>query len=244
MTLAWTWLGLCILLAYTVEALTGFGSIVIALSLAALVLPVEVLLPILVPLNILMTGPLVWRLRAHVDRTVLVGLILPGMLVGTLLGYGLRPWLGDQLVRMLFGALVVWFAGRSLWLMRHQVRQSVRPLWRTRGWVGLAGITHGLFASGGPLLVYALAGTDLDKSRFRATLLLVWFTLNSLLTVAFLLDGSLLPALPQLLWYLPLLPLGVWIGEHLHGRVDEARFRQLVFALLLLAGLALLWPRA
>ena len=237
------WLGLCILLAYTVEALTGFGSIVIALSLGALVLPVDALLPILVPLNILMTGPLSWRLRRHVDWRLLWRLIIPMMVLGTMTGYVMRPWLGDMLVRMLFGALVVWFAGRSLWAMYHRLPERHRPRWMTRVWIGLAGITHGLFASGGPLLVYGLTGEALDKSRFRATLLLVWFILNLLLTVAFLIDGSLLAALPSLLWYLPLLPLGVWVGETLHGRIDETRFRMLVYVLLLFAGAALLWPR-
>ncbi len=36
----WIWLGVFILLAYTIEAITGFGSIVIALSLGALLLPI------------------------------------------------------------------------------------------------------------------------------------------------------------------------------------------------------------
>src|SRR5690606_890364 len=54
-------LALFILFAYTVEAVTGFGSIVIALSLGALLMPVPQLLPILVPLNILMTGWLTFR---------------------------------------------------------------------------------------------------------------------------------------------------------------------------------------
>ena len=61
-------LGAFILLAYTLEAVTGFGSIVIALSLGALLLPIEQLLPVLVPLNIGMTGSLVWRHRAQIDR--------------------------------------------------------------------------------------------------------------------------------------------------------------------------------
>lgn len=244
MSLAWAALGLFIFLAYTVEALTGFGSIVIALSLGALLLPVDQLLPILVPLNILMTGPLTWRLRRQVDWRLLRTLILPAMLAGTLLGYGMQPWLGDQLVRMLFGALVCWFAARSLWAMFHQLPDTVRPVWLTRVWVLLAGITHGLFASGGPLLVYGLSGVALDKSRFRATLLSVWFLLNLALTLAFAFDGRLVAALPTLVWYLPLLPLGVWLGEWLHGRIDEQRFRQLVMVLLLFAGAALLWPAA
>ncbi|MGB1222252.1 MAG: sulfite exporter TauE/SafE family protein [Alcanivoracaceae bacterium] len=243
MSLALLWLGACILLAYTVEAITGFGSIVIALSLAALVLPLDQVMPILVPLNIVMTGYLSWRLRRQVHWPLLGRLILPLMLLGTALGYGLRPWLGDQLVRMLFGALVVWFAGRSLWAMRHQVQASSRPRWQTRLWIGLAGVTHGLFASGGPLLVYGLTGVALDKARFRATLILVWFSLNSALTLAFAADGSLLPALPTVALYLPLLPLGILLGEWAHQRVDENRFRQLVLVLLLVAGAALLWPR-
>jgi len=103
-----------------------------------------------------------------------------------------------------------------------------------------AGITHGLFASGGPLLVYALAGTTLDKTRFRATLICVWFLLNSVLTFAFFLDGRLLPALPALAWLVWLLPVGILLGEQLHRRVDEVRFRMLVYGLLLVTGMLLL----
>ena len=62
----WLWLGLFILLAYTIEAITGFGSIVIALSLGALLLPIPAMLPVLVPLNICMSGYLAWRNRQHI----------------------------------------------------------------------------------------------------------------------------------------------------------------------------------
>jgi hypothetical protein len=104
------------------------------------------------------------------------------------------------------------------------------------------GLSHGLFASGGPLLVYGLAGTQLDKARLRATLVTVWFTLNSLLTLAFLLDDRLLPALPQTLTYAPLLLLGVWLGERLHRRFDEHHFRLAIYILLLVTGILLLAP--
>ena len=46
----------------------------------------------------------------------------------------------------------------------------MRPMWLSRLLSLGAGISHGLFASGGPLLVFALAGTHLDKARLRATL--------------------------------------------------------------------------
>jgi len=240
--LPWLLLGVFILIAYTTEAMTGFGSIVIALYMGALVLPLDAMLPVLVPLNIVMSGYLSFKHRRHVDRDVLLRLILPMMTAGTLIGYALFPWLGDTILESLFGALIVWFAARQLYREFHGLAPRQRGALWTRGWMLAAGVTHGLFASGGPLLVYALSGTALDKARFRATLILVWFALNSLLTVAFLLDGSLIPALPRVAGYLPVLLLGVVLGELLHHRVNEDWFRRTVFVVLLVAGIALAWP--
>ncbi|NMZ69398.1 hypothetical protein SAMN05216370_0325 [Pseudomonas peli] len=242
MDVIWLTLAGFILLAYTLEAITGFGSIVIALSLGALLLPIDQLLPVLVPLNICMTGYLVARHWHSIDWRLLLGMILPGMVVGTLLGYALLPFLDAALAKRLFGALVLWFAARELWRLRHTVAQPIRPMWLSRLLSLCAGVSHGLFASGGPLLVFALAGTQLDKARLRATLVSVWFTLNSLLTVAFLIDGRLLPALPQVLSYAPLLLIGVWLGERLHQRFNEQHFRLAIYLLLLVTGCLLLAP--
>lgn len=236
----WLLLALFILLAYTVEAITGFGSLVIALSLGALLLPISELMPILVPLNVCMTSYLVWRHRQQIHWPTLLRLILPLMLAGTLIGYGLRPWLGDQLLQLLFGALVLWFASRELWRMARNHIATAHPAWLSRSLTLGAGLTHGLFASGGPLLVYALAGTTLDKGKMRATLLSVWLSLNASLTLLFLFDGSLLPSLHKIIWYLPILVLGVWAGEFLHHHLNEQRFRQFVYALLVMTGCLLM----
>lgn len=236
MEFAWLALGGFILLAYTLEAITGFGSTVVALSLGALLLPIHDLLPVLVPLNVLMSGFLAWRHRQQVQWRLLLGMVLPGMLVGTLIGYGLRPWLDDSALKLGFGVLILWFALREL--LRGSPRGHT-PSWMTRLQTGAAGITHGLFASGGPLLVHALAGTALDKARLRATLLCVWFGLNSLLTLAYLYDGSLAPALPRVAGYAPLLILGVLVGEWLHQRLAEAHFRTGIHLLLCLCGVLL-----
>ncbi|WP_374961320.1 sulfite exporter TauE/SafE family protein [Spongiibacter tropicus] len=236
----WMWLGLCIFIAFGIEAITGFGSIVIALSLGALLLPIDAMLPVLVPLNICMTSYLAIRHRQHIHWPTLLKMILPLMVGGTLLGYLLRPALGDNTLQILFGALVIWFAARELWRSIRGLKVSQHGSGWTRSWMLIAGITHGLFASGGPLLVYALTGTQLSKSAFRATLISVWLSLNGLLTVVFALDGSLLPALPRIAMMLPVLLAGVVIGEFLHHRVNENRFKQLVYTLLLLTGALLI----
>jgi len=238
--LPWIWLGLCILLSSTIEAITGFGSIVIALSLGALLLPITSMLPVLVPLNIFMTGTIAWKNRHHIDQALLLKLVLPLMAAGTLAGYFLRPWLGESLLRTLLGALIIWFAARELWRLIKHVPSHRHPPWLSRILTFAAGITHGLFASGGPLLVYAMAGKHLDKGGLRATLVTVWFSLNLGLTVAFLLDGTLIPALPRVASYLPVLAAGYLLGEFLHHRLDERRFRQVVYTMLIATGMALM----
>jgi uncharacterized membrane protein YfcA len=233
----WLWLSLCILLAYSIEAISGFGSVLIALSLGALLLPVSELLPILVPLNVLMSGWLGWRNRQHIHWRLLLGAILPLMLMGTLAGYALTPWLQSALALQLFGVLVLWFGASQLFSQRQP--SPAGATWQRLGLVG-AGISHGLFASGGPLLVYTLAGSPLDKRRLRATLITVWFVLNSLLSLAFLADGRLQPALPHIAVYAPLLLVGGLLGEYLTPRLNEQRFRQLVYGLLAVVGALLI----
>lgn len=234
----WLWIGLFVLVAYTIEAITGFGSLVITLSLGALLLPVPELLPVLVPLNVLMSGFLTWRNRQHIDRALLLKVILPLMLGGTLLGYLLQNGLADNLLKLLLGLLIVWFACRESWRLWRGTSVQPHSRWLNRVLTLGAGISHGLFASGGPLLVYAMAGTTLDKQRLRASMLCVWFTLNSSLTLLLWAQGRLAQG-QQLLWFIPLLVIGVLVGEYLHHRVNEQRFRQMVYGLLAVTGVLL-----
>ncbi|MGJ8670949.1 MAG: sulfite exporter TauE/SafE family protein [Oceanococcus sp.] len=240
MSAAYLLFGLFILFAYTAEAMTGFGSIVIALSLGALLFPIEFLQTVLVPLNICMTGYLSWKHRAAIDWPLLLRLILPFMLLGTVLGVVLQPHLGGKALKFLFALLILWFAARELWRAGRGLPSPIRsPLW-SRVVVSIAGLTHGLFASGGPLLVYGLAGMSMDKARFRATLILVWFSLNSMLTAVFLWQGRIQPHAGVILAYVALIPVGVVLGEYLHHRVDEDRFKLWIYRLLIVAALGLM----
>jgi uncharacterized membrane protein YfcA len=243
MDAVWFAIGAFIFIAFTLEAITGFGSIVIALALGAQLVPIEQLVPILSGLSVVMSAAMVWRHRSHIDRRLLLRTILPGMLLGTALGYATKSLLNAALMRQLFGILIIWFATRELWRLRHAHAPVPRAPWRSQLLVVLAGVTHGLFASGGPLLVYAASGMVVNKARFRATLASVWLTLNTGLTVAFWLDGRLLPALPMAAAYLPVIAAGFALGDWLHHRVSEARFRLAIYVLLCVTGILLALPK-
>lgn len=223
--------------AATTQTIVGFGSVVIALALGAQLFPVHTLVAWLVPVNLILSGYIVLRYHRKVEWPLLLRVILPPMLVGLALGQLLFYTLHADWLRMLLGALVIALALEALLVERHR---SGGPN-RITPWTFAAGVAHGLLAAGGPLLVYGLSRKALDKGGFRSTLAAVWLTLGTFLTVSYVISGTLKPNhLPQLVVLLAILPVGIGVGEWLHHRVDEYKFRRLLFLVLLLAGVALM----
>jgi uncharacterized membrane protein YfcA len=99
------------------------------------------------------------------------------------------------------------------------------------------GIVHGLYASGGPLIVLYASRAIPDKGAFRSTLSALWVVVNTALVAVHIAGGSINAATAKATAYLlPSLLLGIAAGEFLHDRIDERRFRLVVFALLVVAG--------
>ncbi|ALS99292.1 sulfite exporter TauE/SafE family protein [Lacimicrobium alkaliphilum] len=234
------WLGFAVWLGFTAQAVTGFGSMVIAVSLGSLMFSIPALLPILVPLNIFMTGGMAWQLRRQVDWSLLIRMILPLMV----LGMGTGIWLLDSLpqtwLKTGFALLVLWFSGRELLKLYRRQQIRARSDWWQRLWMFCAGIAQGLYGSGGPLLVYGISSRQLDKATFRATLVSVWFVLNSLYSVVMLFQGRVQPVAITILACLPILYLAVKVGDWLHHRVDERQFKLGICLLLIFSALAML----
>jgi len=232
-----------VLFAFATEAATGFGSIVIALSFGLHLYPIHVLLPVLVTLDVILSSYMVYRYHDHIARAWLFRWILPLMGIGLAVGIFLFQHVPDQVLRVAFGAFVVVVSVRELYLRWSAASGNVRALSmsaRTAGLLG-AGVIHGIFASGGPLLVYVLGRSDLDKRSFRSTLATVWLVLNVVLSVVYActgrIDGGMLRFFGVLV---PTVVLSIFLGEAVHDRLDEQRFRVAVFALLVVVGVSIL----
>lgn len=225
------------LLAITTQTVTGFGTVILALTLGAHLYPVDVMLAWVVPTNLLLTSYLLARYHEAVAWRLLLRRVLPAMGLGFIAGQALFYVLDTDALRWLLGVLVVALTAREL--LR---RGAAGPLpGGLMPWSGAAGVCHGLFAAGGPLLVYGLARENLDKSAFRSSLSLVWTLMSALLTVSYIAGGVLTTdAVPYLAVLAAVMPAAVIAGEWLHHHVDETLFRQVVYAVLLVAGMSLL----
>lgn len=232
-------LAIVVAIAYSVEAATGFGATVIAVALGLHLFPLAALLPVIVPLGLVLSASIAWRERAFAERRLLWRRILPLMSIGLAFGLSVFESASNAALQRVFGGFVVAIATLELWRTR-AAAPVARPLPPAASAAALlaAGVIHGLFSSGGPLLVYALGRAPIAKRAFRATLSTLWVMMATVLSTAYALRGHVdrgtLTATAALL---PVLGLAFFAGNWLHGRLDEQRFRKLVYALLLAMGL-------
>jgi len=232
-----------VLIANTVEAISGFGSTIISLTLGSNFYDLPFLLPVMVPFNLLLSGYIVSRYHRHIKKDFLLKKILPFMGSGLLTGILIFNFVKTgSMLKIFYGIMVIFLSIRELnfLLRKNVIRKEIGEKW-INFWVFAAGIVQGIYASGGPLLVYAISNIKFDKASFRSTLSTVWLTSNTILSLTYLQSGKLTTeTLKYSLMLVPALIAGVFIGEKLHHHLNEKMFKTAVFFLLLIAGLALL----
>ena len=234
-------LTLIVLLAYVTQAMTGFGSLIIVVTLGSHLYPIEFLLPVIVPLDILVNSYIVAKYAAAVDRPLLLYRIAPLVGIGLLTGIGIFQFVQGALLRRSFGVLVTLLCLRELSsLLRTSGTERTLSRMKYASSVLAAGVVQGLFASGGPLLVYAVGRLDLPKARFRSTLSALWLLTNSVLTLSYIATGRLTLTTSRLaVWLVLPIILGIVMGEKLHDHANEYLFRVVVYLILLAAGVSI-----
>lgn len=220
-------LALIALVAFTVEGALGFGSTVVAVSLGAQFVPLEVLLPAFVPLNLvisisLLRRPIAWR--------VLLVEIAPIVALGMAAGLVLSHVLASRALLVAFGCFVVALAAWQL--AGRTTRRWSAPL------LAVGGVVHGLFGTGGPMIVYVAREKIADKTIFRSTLAVLWIALNTTLIASFTAAGRAPDPLLLVVVGAALIP-GRLVGEYIHRALDPQRFERLVWIGLLVAGAVL-----
>ena len=235
------WLAAIVLISYTTQAMSGFGSTILALTLGIHFYSIDVLLPVLVPLDMIVNLYIVARHYQPINRSYLFRSILPAMGIGVLAGIIAFQYIEGDLLKKLFGYLVILLSVRELFrLLRKRPEKIVLSNLKATGFICAAGIIHGIYASGGPLLIYAVSRLDLPKSIFRSTLSAVWFIFSVILTASYVIAGKLTAqSIKFIIIFLPMILIGILLGEWLHHRIDEYRFKLFVFAVLLFAGLSI-----
>jgi uncharacterized membrane protein YfcA len=231
--------------AFAVETALGFGATVIVVALGSLVTDLRALLVSFVPVNLALSLYLSARYRHHIDARTLTRKIVPWMLAGVPLGMIAARSLDERTLKAVFGVFVCALAAVELARMRRAeaATTGIAP-WRAGALLTLAGVIHGAFATGGPLVVYVTSREITDKARFRSTLSALWLVLNAILVGVWSVEGRVgRQSLGVTLAFVPSLVGGMVLGEVVHRRVPDRAFRVMVYVTLLAVGTVLVAKR-
>jgi uncharacterized protein len=227
--------------AFAVGAVLGFGSTILSVTFGAQWVPLEVLLPVLAPFNWLIGLFIVLRYRGSVKWRLLLFRVWPAALVGLPLGMLVFNQERSRWLKVAFGLFVVILAVAQLRRERQVAKQrvampSLAPLQRTLFLVA-GGFVHGIFQTGGPLMVYVLGREISEKNEFRSTVSMLFLPLGLALMVNYAQRGLYTPkALGYMVWAGAAMVVALVVGEWLHRRIDNERFRAAVWWALAFGG--------
>jgi uncharacterized protein len=221
----------------------GFGGAFGGLSvplLALVISPVQaagILLPILCLMDL-------FGFRAYQgrwDRTNM-RIILPGALVGIVLGTLCFDLMNDAAIRLLIGTIAVGFALINWLELVPRAGRAGVSIPKGAFWSTAAGFTSFVGHSGGPAILVYLLPQRLDKTVFVATSVVFFCVVNCAKILPYAWLGQLSQInLETSLLLLPLAPLGVWLGQWAHGKVKEMLFYRVSYVLLFVTGARLMY---
>ena len=233
--------GLILISAYSLRGSTGFGTTA-GMPLLALFVPVKTLIPVWTLLGIASSVVVLWREARHVSIGAMMR-VLPSCLIGTVIGLFLFASFDAPNLARGLGLLVMAYGVYSFWATARPTRRLPPP----RSLAPLAGMLAGavgtLFGTMASIFfaIY-LDARRLMKDQFRATISAMLLVLSIARSAGyFAVDAFNFGTIRILVTAVPLMLLGLYLGNHIHGRLTEVGFRRLISALLFATGLPLVF---
>jgi uncharacterized protein len=222
-----------------VAGLSGFAFGLVVSSIWLYILTPLQTASLIIAFGLIVQGYSVWKLRRALDWHKLAPFVV-GAALGVPAGVGVLIWANPAYVRMGVGAFLV------LYSLYAWFRPTIAPV-KSGGaaadaGVGfLNGVLGGITGLAGILVTIwcGLRGWPKDVQRTVFQPVAVAIFLMSALWIGA--KGAITADTIKLfLTGLPALFAGTWFGLKLYGRIDEATFRKIVLALLLVSGLVLI----
>lgn len=235
------WCALVLLAAYGLRGSTGFGGSV-GMPLLALVVPIKILVPAWTLLGFVSSVAILGKDRRHVDvRKVLV--FIPWCALGVVVGLYFFTTLDSRTLLRALGVMVLGYAGYYFWTtLRADASGAASPRWLSPVAAWLAGVVGALFgAMATVFFAMYLDVKSMAKTAFRATVSAMLLVLCIGRGVGYWAAGEF----TRDVWVafaaaLPLMFLGIWIGDRVHVRLSELAFKRVVCAVLVICGIPLL----
>ena len=224
--------------ANTVQAITGFAGTVLAMPPSTYLLGLDnakVVLNAMAWVSGLMIAIMNYRYINWKELAKIVVFMIAGMFAGMEI---CRVINSDSTLLTIYGFVILAIALKNL-LVKKETDLPQAALYLV---LLAAGVIHGMFVSGGALLVIYAVQVLKDKNEFRATVAPVWVVLNTFMMITQYRSGLFTTENVQLI-AVSILPLflATWLGGKLAQRLNQNVFLNLTYILLIISGVSLVF---
>lgn len=198
---------------------------------------------LLLPIYIVADAYAVYLFRKAFSRRNLM-ILLPGALVGILVGYSAVSLVPGDAVKLLLVGIGLSYLFTALRQRISKTEVPARPADVPRGivWGTLAGLTSYISHAGGPPFQAYVLPQKLDKMVYLGTTTIFFSVVNLVKVPPFVLAGQITwDSLGQAVWLAPLALLGAWSGATVSRLMPEKLFFMLVEVALAVVSLKLLY---
>ncbi|MFI3238582.1 MAG: sulfite exporter TauE/SafE family protein [Lachnospiraceae bacterium] len=227
---------LVIFFANAIQAITGFAGTVLAMPPSILLVGMDEAKVVLSFMAFLSCLIITIQNRKEINRKEMTKMS-SFMLVGMVVGIWIYTIVEPDILLPIYGIIVVLVGVKNL-VLKKEMKLNQYALITV---LLIAGIIHGMFVSGGALLVIYAASVLKDKNEFRATIAPVWVVLNSILFASYIASGLVTASNIKLI-LMSIVPLFVatYVGNVLQTKIKQEYFMKLTYVLLILSGLSIL----
>ncbi len=224
------------------QGITGFAGTILAMPFGLMLVGYDTAKPLLNFLTLLSGIYVFLGNRKAVNRKELLKIIAV-MSLGLFTGFFVKSFFTDTYpLEVMLGIFVIFLAIKGLFFnKKNPTTDKPDSMIKSGLLLASSGLVHGIFVSGGPLLIGYLSKKVTQKVNFRATISTVWIFTNSVVLAQELIQGDVWD--PELFkWFLvgvPFLFTGMIIGTKLYHKMSQELFMKLTYILLLVAGVTL-----
>lgn len=233
-------MGLIVAGAFVAKGATGFGDSLIVVPLFLLMADIKFVLPVVLLTTICADVYLLYHHHKEV-RWRGLPVVIATAVVGAVLGTLVLQRAQSDVLKTVFGVFVLLFAVRML-LKRSKKAEPREPNAALGAAAGsTAGFIDAVLGTGGPPLIIYYDWLGLAKTAFRATFIMLAFSLHSARVVSYALTGLInRHMLLTAACLVPPMVLGALMGRRLHDRLNETLFSRIAAGVLLVIGVKLL----
>lgn len=231
-----------------IQSITGFAGTVLAMPFSIMLVGYNTAKPILNVLGIVISLGVIGLNHKSLNKKEFFKIIAI-MLAGMVAGYFITRQfdISPQILYHLLGVIVLSFVAIGVFnSFSEKYRKKKKETNEKTSFLAylvlvVAGVVHGMFVCGGPLLVVYASEKMKGRDEFRVTVSAVWAVLNTIILFSDIKSGYFNPKLLILLGVSIVILFGaLYVGNLIFKHINKKWFMIITYVLMGISGISLL----